>query len=147
MSDPFARAYATAGNPYIAADGMALNNTDGATVSSYRTNYGEDAAIVFAEVRNQDLLAGGQAVRTNDGVMGLELLRQIVQQHGYVGPNDLSSWAQFYNALKTPPPATPTPSGSATISVRTGLGGLPTPVLIGGGVLLLLLLGGRGRLL
>ena len=143
--DPFGGQYLTAGNPYVAADGAQFASLDGNTQSNYVQQFGSTAAPqIWAESHNLELLQRGQAIRANDGVISVDLVRQLLQQHGYVGPSDLPALAQQYNLLKTPPPATPTPLAPSA-NPLAGLRSLPTPVLIGGGVVLLLVLGG-GRI-
>ncbi len=143
--DPYGGRYATAGNPYIAADGSNLGSTSANEQAYYVGLYGStDAGLVWAEDRNQTLLNSGQALLTSDGVISMNAAMAVLQQSGYTGPTDPASVASHYKMLKTPPPPTPVTQPGGGISLgSSAIGGIPAPVLVGGGVLLLLMLGGR----
>jgi hypothetical protein len=154
VADPYNRRYVTAGDPYVAANGDSLGKRPYETQQMLVNQFGsDDAPIVFAEQINQSLLSLGQAVLTPQGVMMADNARFAVQKAGYNGPQDLPSIAQAYHLLATPPPPPPSPSStplqaSATLgglSLSGGVGGIPRPVLLVGGALLVYELFFRGR--
>lgn len=147
-------AYATAGNPYVTADGLSFqNDAPPATYQMFMANNGNDvtrASQAWAETNNQYMIAEGRAILTANGVLSMDTILTQLQQHGYMGSTDPASVVQAFNLLHTAAPAIPTPTvqGGGGGSSLGGLSALTqgnTPLLIGGAVLLFLVLG-KGRL-
>lgn len=139
--------YGTAGD--VAADGTHLSMMDAATIASMGQQFGDNASFIWAQQRNQQLIATGQAIATPDGPQMITQVVSLLQQHGYTGPLDANSVAAAYKMLRTPPPAPATQAvgGQPSANVSGALKSIPQPVLIGGGALLvffLLFRGGRG---
>lgn len=133
------------GNPDVAADGQNLYMQDPATISAYNTQYGPSASQQWVTQHNAELMQLGLALQTPDGIAMTGNVAQLLQQHGYTGPLDVNSLAQAYKMLRTPSPVSTTVSAPAAAGLN--LGGIPQPLLIGGGALLvffLLFRGGRG---
>jgi hypothetical protein len=148
MSDPYGGQYSTAGNPWVAANGATFNaNASPNDQSYYPATFGADAAKVWAEDINRSLLSSGQALQTAQGVVSMDAVKAQLQSNGYVGPTDVQSIASAFGMLHTAKPASlPAPGSTPTGPLGSSLGSIPTPVWVGGGLLLLLVVGGRVRL-
>lgn len=94
MSDPYNRAYITAGNAYVAADGTALGSQPGATQTWYLQQYGQDSPIVYAQDYNRNLLGSGAAFATPGGVVAMSTALAQLGNLGYTGPKDAGSVGQ-----------------------------------------------------